>query len=173
MLSIVPVSQIPIANDCPIAEPMLLYKTCLELVEVCTKENGVGLSAVQVGVPWHLYVVKYEKGYRFFVNCRYNGTSESKILMSVEGCLSLKDQRGRLKFYRLLRHTEVRISGFELIEGEDKANLVPLDEVESGFIGIVHQHEIDHGYGVLISDFGTEIDLRKIGQSLNRSTPNA
>jgi peptide deformylase len=159
MLSIVPVEKIPIAEDCPTSDPMRVYKTCLEMVEICEKEKGVGLSAVQVGIPWHLYVLKDEK-YRFFVNCRYNPASENRIL-SVEGCLSLRDKKGRLMSYKLPRHSEVRVFGQELIEGHDKPELVSVDRVERGFIAIVHQHEIDHGFGILISHFGQEIDLRR------------
>jgi peptide deformylase len=160
MLLIVPPEQIPVAQDCPIDDLMRLYKTCLEMVDLCEKEKGAGLSAVQVGIPWHLYVLKDGQKYRFFVNCRYNAASTDRVL-SIEGCLSLRDKKGRLLSYRLARYKEVKILGHELVEGSEKPELVSVDSVQTGFIGIVHQHEIDHGYGVLIRDFGQPIDIRQ------------
>ena len=74
-MKIVPVSEIPgksVVQDCPTTtrrlSSMSVYKTCLEMKEVCELEKGIGLSAVQVGLPWRLFIVKEEDGNIVFLS---------------------------------------------------------------------------------------------------------
>ena len=136
-----------------------IYKLCLELQMFCESKQGAGLSAVQCGIPQHVFVVKaredtwYGKAnqYGYFANCTYTG-SKKKVLSS-EGCLSIPG-----KMYRVKRHETVQVKGLQLTKKDGKLILDPFDrEILFNKGGIVFQHEIDHGFGKLISDEGEEI----------------
>jgi peptide deformylase len=162
MLVIVPVEQIPkTAQYCPVDNLIKLYGTCLEMEMVCHKNQGVGLSAVQVGIPWRLYIVKHDNKCRYFVNCDYSGEGEK--IDSVEGCLSLRKEDGSLRFFKVKRFEKVKIAGKELIL-EKNLSLKDIDFEAEGMEAIVHQHEIEHaghdGKGpTLISDIGVEYEV--------------
>src|SRR5688572_16474358 len=112
-LSIVPVDKIPKEIvDCPTDNLVQLYRTCLQMAMLCIKENGIGLSAVQVGIPWRLFVVRYidngKDSFRFFLNSRYTPTTEDKE-KSLEGCLSLRDKWGELRHFQVDRYTNIKV----------------------------------------------------------------
>lgn len=152
-MQIVPVSQLPTQIiDCPTDNLLSIYRTCLEMSDLCDKSNGIGLSAVQVGIPWRLYVIKYEN-YRYFLNCQYKGIGEQ--IDSLEGCLSLPNRHFMVK-----RFSKVHVQGQELVL-ENKLKIKTFDEELEGLYAIVHQHESDHSSNILISDIGTEYDVWK------------
>jgi peptide deformylase len=154
-LEIVPVDKIPTSTSSPPTEKALLYRACQELQEVCDKHNGVGLSAVQVGLPWRLFVIRFKKHYEYFVNCRYKAVG-SDTCISVEGCLSIKTPSGEMRFFEVERFKEVQITGHQLT---DDGELIEIDRTVDGFYGTVFQHEIDHQLQILISDIGKEIHV--------------
>lgn len=169
-MQLVDVSQLPTLaeiQDVPLDDPLKIYKICQEMSEVCERENGIGLSAVQVGLPLKLFIVKsdgtcplladIEKGqYAYFVNCYYKPTDEERVV-SLEGCLSIRSQDGQLRFFQVARHKTVRIEGQCLSHDRD-LKFVRIDaEVSIVEQGIVFQHEADHHSAVLISDTGKEI----------------
>lgn len=182
-LSIVPISEIPKAGETPTDNLMSLYKTYLEMAELAEKEDGVGLAAVQVGIPWNMFVCK-PPGYTAwgcFVNCKYSGnrtvSPEHKTIVpkpfkekvaqypvhfggsreSQEGCLSLRDKYGRLQHYKLQRYIYVHVVGKRLLAGDEKPFLEDVDQIFDGVESIVFQHEIDHASGILISSLGKKI----------------
>ena len=53
-------------QDVPLDDPMKVYKLCQEMEAICERENGIGLSAVQVGIPWKLFIVKSDGSCPFF-----------------------------------------------------------------------------------------------------------
>ena len=160
-MKIVDVDLIPPVGDItetPKHDLVDLYKKCLEMAQVCVAENGVGLSAVQVGIPWKMFVVKWPNDkFGFFVDCEYEPLGEDQV-DSDEGCLSLRGEDGKLKMYRVKRYSKVKISGKALVP-EDKPVLKDVEIELEGFYGIVFQHEIDHHNGILISDTGQEVEL--------------
>jgi len=159
-MRIVSPENIPNASDVSLDELTNIYRICLLMVELCDKENGAGLSAVQVGIPSRLFIAKKSKdeNYRFFVNCDYIIPSNSKLISSIEGCLSLRQSDKKLLYYEVERFDFVKLTGKELI-AEDKVVLKDVLEDVSGFFGILIQHEIDHQNGILISDFGKPVSL--------------
>ncbi|MHA2432943.1 MAG: peptide deformylase, partial [Candidatus Thorarchaeota archaeon] len=44
--------------DVSMDDPMEVYKICQRMEILCDADNGIGLSAVQVGIPWKLFLVK-------------------------------------------------------------------------------------------------------------------
>jgi len=172
-MKIVSLDQIPKISeleDVPLDEPINLYKTCKEMEMVCELQNGVGLSAVQVGIPWNLFIIKFDETskignpgeYGYFINCKYNGittenTTEDKIV-SLEGCLSIRSPDGQLRLFQVERYRMIEVIGLRLKEPNlniEKINL----SIDSNNQGVVFQHEIDHAYDILITDIGKEIDI--------------
>jgi peptide deformylase len=114
-MKIVPVEEIPKAVETPTDDLVKLLKVCLEMQILCEKENGLGLSAVQVGIPWKLFVLKNKPGandaYSYYINCNYEPTASSKPTTSLEGCLSIRSPRGRLRLFEVERQDEIKVSG--------------------------------------------------------------
>lgn len=169
-LSIVPVDDIPkTVVDCPTTDLVDLYKLCSYMEELCEKEKGIGLSAVQVGIPWKLFIVRYNSGSVFFhhyVNCEYIPLSEEKE-KSLEGCLSLKKADGQLRYFEVERYTKIKVKG-QMLKSDPKLELIDFDKIvdPKNYYRVVYQHEIDHsGNGIfsptLISDIGKEIKIWK------------
>lgn len=165
---IVPVEQIPSSvQDCPTDNLVELYNICMTMQKVCDENNGIGLSAVQLGIPYKLFVIKkkdatfFEGAYGWFVNCEYAPTKKAKRIDSIEGCLSIKDSSGELRFFELKRYDEVRLTG-KLLQVKEPANLalVDIDCVLDGQQqSVAFQHEIDHHHMILISQLGNEVIL--------------
>lgn len=149
--------------DAPTGDLIGLYKVCLQMAHVCVEENGIGLSAVQVGIPWRLFVVRTESdehSFDYFVNCEYEPAGDGSKAPGIEGCLSLRNRDGSLRFFEVFRHRKVRLKGHRLVTDPELA-LEPVDLTAEGKYGIVYQHEVDHDQGILISDIGTELEIRR------------
>lgn len=161
---IVPVADIPSKDqiiDTPVDDLKKLYTLCCQMQYRCVTAQGVGLSALQIGIPWRLFVAvrdaKSLAKFRYFINCDYTPESEEKIL-SIEGCLSVRTEAGAIRRFKVQRYSKIRLTGKEL-KAEDKLQLVDVDEVHDGELAIILQHEADHHRGLLISDIGEEINL--------------
>lgn len=156
--SIVPVSDIPKGEDVPTDNLIEVFRVCTQLERICHDKEGVGLSAVQVGIPWKLFVTLHKgRHFRYFLNCDYAGVGEKK--KSIEGCLSLRTSDGSLRRFELDRFDTIKLTGQELVVTDKGLELKQLDDTVGGFEAIVCQHEIDHHRNVLISDIGVEIEL--------------
>ena len=162
-MNIVEVAQIPTAEDTkevPLDDLMAVYKVCTDMEKVCTESNGIGISAVQVGIPWKLFLVRHPDGYRYYLNCEYEPVDDSAKVPSIEGCLSITTETGGPRHFLVERYGKVRIRGYRL---DDMCGLRLEDvdmELELNQLGVVFQHEIDHHNSVLISDIGREIEIR-------------
>lgn len=160
MMKLVEIKDIPLGNDVPIDDLLTIYKTCQEMEFLCRKENGIGLSAVQVGLPLKLFILQNrQKEFDYYINTDYKNENLETIV-SVEGCLSIRSVTGQLRHYQVDRYKNIIINGFRL---NYKSTELKLEKVEN-FIpqlseGIVFQHEIEHQKGILISDNGNEIFL--------------
>ena len=55
-IALVPVDLIPKAIDTPTDDLMSLFRLVNKMEKLCHDEKGVGLSAVQVGIPWNLFM---------------------------------------------------------------------------------------------------------------------
>lgn len=163
MSEIVPLTSIPLGKEVDIKNLSSLLQTFSELEKVCKRENGIGLSAVQIGLPLNLFVVKFDYNSKFgpfgkfgyFLNCKYEPIGED-FVKSTEGCLSIRDN-GKLKFFELERHKTIRLIGKRFFVKKD-VFLSDIDVIlEYNSEGIVFQHEIDHQNGILISDRGRNV----------------
>lgn len=162
-------SQIPEVDkisDVPLDDMIKVYKTCQELQEICERENGIGISAVQVGIPWKLFLVKGDGTcplipageYGYFLNCSYEKDTDDKQVVSIEGCLSIRSSEGQLRLFEVERSKKITLNGF--IINNDNLDIVEINDVLTiKQQGIVFQHEIDHSRSILISDIGKEVFL--------------
>lgn len=152
-MNIVPLEEIPSKDkisDVPLDKIDEICHICEEMQKICIEHDGIGLSAVQVGIPWKLYVVKLRSGkFLQMVNCEYEPISENRM-PSIEGCLSIKGKR-----YLVPRYTEIAVIGKVL---EDKKAVDFFQKFDRfNIYCVVHQHEIDHLSAILISDIGKEV----------------
>ena len=170
-MHIVGIDEIPKLEDIKdvlLSDTASVYKTCRSMEILCDTSEGIGLSAVQVGIPWKLFIVKSDGGcpfirpkeYGYFVNCEYEPVTDEQVV-SLEGCLSVRSPEGQLRLFQVNRYTKIKIYGFRLIINDsNNMDFVPIDfEVAFHEQGVVFQHEIDHHRGKLVSDIGKEVFL--------------
>lgn len=151
-LRIVAPSEIPLGQNCP-DDLKAVYEVCLQMQEICYREDGAGLAAVQVGIPWNLFVVKLVRGYGYYLDCVYENIDSQKEV-AVEGCLSLRNDDGNLRYFEVERYLNIRVRGKKLSSNSSLSNV----EFEvTGFYSKVFQHEIDHQFQVTIDKIGKEV----------------
>ena len=100
-----------------------------------SKMKGVGLSAIQIGIPLRVAIIRTNKISLNLFNAKIIHASGCKPFKG-EGCLSIPDT-----YVNTLRMNNVTIKN-----GDGK-------EYElQGFEAVVAQHELDHWDGILILD---------------------
>ena len=157
-LHLVPKESIPIAQDVPTDDLMSIFRLAAKMEKVCVDGQGIGLSAVQVGIPWKFFIVQKGRQFEYYVNCVYEGIGDKQ--KSIEGCLSLRNADGTLKRYEVLRFEKIKIKGKQLkFSNSPSLILEDVNRTETGLYAVVFQHEIDHSFNIFISDFGKEIEL--------------
>lgn len=133
--------------------------------------NGVGLSAIQIGIPKTIGVINCGEDKIYLINPKVIEKDE-EIIFPNEGCLSLPGVFNTTKRYKhfiidnnVIEKDDFRIERiyyFYSTDSEETGN--------QGLSAIAVQHEIDHFNGKLITDFdikGTTIknDKVKIGRN--------
>jgi len=128
----------------------------LDLIEkmkkIMNENKGVGISAVQVGIPLRIMIVKdcdREKDL-IFINPQIIKLSKNEIPFR-EGCLSFPG------YYAVI----IRPEKAKIVAKNEKWEDI---EIESGgLIGRAFQHEIDHMNGIVFIDHVKDLnDLEKI-----------
>jgi peptide deformylase len=152
---LVELKDIPPSTKNPLESmgPIEIFKICNQMEKVCRDNNGIGLSAVQVGLPLDLFVLNRNESYEYYLNCRYEPAGDK--VHSIEGCLSLLDESGSIRRFEVQRHSSVIVKG-QRLNGVDVEDF---NSTEVGLYSIVFQHEIDHSFGIFIKDIGKEIYL--------------
>ena len=120
-----------------------------ELIQICKKSNGVGISAPQVGKNINLFILWskpnkiYPKAPKFGPEVVINPKilNKSKIVeKGFEGCLSIPGIRAKV-----LRHKNIEVSYTNL-------GGIIVKQKFSDFVARIFQHEFDHLRGILILD---------------------
>jgi len=165
---IVPVQDIPLGEEVPLDDLFKIYVVCQKLEVICEKEKGIGISAVQVGIPWNLFIIKSETGFDYFVNCYYISIPEicspftcTKINV-LEGCLSIRSNNGKPRYFNVERFSKIMVTGKKLVFENKDLSLKEIKSEISDFKAVVMQHELDHSKGILISSIGEEVDIYKL-----------
>ena len=131
-------------------DEMIEYLTNSQIEELAEKYNlrpGMGLSAIQLGIPKRYFVVvnEYDEG-KFenyiIINPKIVSTSAEKIYVELgEGCLSVNREVDGI----IPRYARVTIEGYD--EEGNKIRVRGREEVAIAF-----QHEMDHLNGILFYD---------------------
>ncbi len=116
------------------------YKRTIEdMFSVMYEHKGVGLSAIQIGVPIRLIVADVGEGREIFINPKIVRIGGTKKLMQ-EGCLSFPGI-----YENVMRFTKITVS-YKDVDGNDKTLNA------SGLRAQMLQHEIEHLDGILLGD---------------------
>jgi peptide deformylase len=116
-----------------------LLKLAEEMKVIMNKNNGIGLAAIQVGIPIRMIVVKDSEGDHILINPEIKKLSK-KLCKYSEGCLSFPE------LFEEIERPERVIVHAENPEGQ----LLEIDT--EGILARVLQHEIDHLEGVVFMD---------------------
>lgn len=153
-MKLVPINEIPLGGETPLNDIDKLIKICQEMADLCIRENGIGLAAVQVGIPWNLFIYKIGDSFVCFINSDYEGIGDK--IESIEGCLSIKTEDGKLRSFKVKRFPKVRLKG-KILFFQFNKKIKNFDSIFEGIDAIVAQHESEHAKMILISDIGEEI----------------
>jgi len=120
-------------------------KLAADMLETMYEAPGIGLAAIQIGVPTRMVVIDVAKQDepkepRIFINPEVMHSSDERSVYE-EGCLSIPEYYAEVE-----RPATVRVS---YIDGEGKKQEVEAD----GLLATCLQHEIDHLNGVLFIDY--------------------
>ncbi|MBQ2909244.1 MAG: peptide deformylase [Bacilli bacterium] len=131
-------------------EEMIEYLTNSQIPEMAEKYNlrpGMGLAAIQLGIPKRYFVVvnEYDEGQfetYIMINPRMISNSMEKIYVDQgEGCLSVNREVDGI----IPRYARVTFEAYDL-EGR-KINVRAREE-----LAIAFQHELDHLNGMMFTD---------------------
>ena len=143
----------------PVAEvDKQIQKIMDDMLETMYSANGIGLAAIQIGVPKNLIVIdlltkEKKKNPMFFVNPKIIKKS-SKMSKYEEGCLSIPNL-----FAEIQRPSDCEIEYLDY-EG-NKTSLKA-----TGLLATCIQHEMDHLKGILFIDYLSKLKRDRILKKL-------
>jgi peptide deformylase len=123
-----------------------------DMFETMREAGGVGLAAVQIGVPLRVVVVEVPEEMEdesagtslVLINPELARTSR-EMEEGIEGCLSVPGWVGEVS-----RHTRVTVKGLDRHGKKTRLRA-------NGYLARVLQHEIDHVNGILFIDKADEV----------------
>jgi peptide deformylase len=136
-----------------------------DMFETMYEAPGIGLAAIQVGVPARVIVMDLSKREaeaepRVFINPEITWSSEEQSLYE-EGCLSIPDVHEDVE-----RPARVKIRYLDL-EGK------PHEEDAEGLFATCIQHEVDHVNGVLFIDHISKLKRERIIKKFTKAAKKA
>ena len=125
-----------------------------DMFETMYEAPGIGLAAIQIGVPKRVVTMDLSKKEddhqpQVFINPELIWTSDNKATRE-EGCLSIPDY-----YEEVERPAEVKVKYLDL-DGK------PQEIEASGLLATCLQHEIDHTNGVLFIDYLSKLKRDRI-----------
>ena len=135
-----------------------------DMLETMYEAPGIGLAAVQIGVPKRIIVMdigrdENNKEPRFFVNPVIKNKNEVKSIYE-EGCLSVPDQ-----FAEIERPNTCEV---EYLDYNGEKKVLKAD----GLLATCIQHEMDHLEGVLFIDYLSKLKKSMIIKKLSKIKSN-
>lgn len=154
-------------QDVPIEPIHSLLKTCSQMERVCESSRGIGLSAVQVGLPWKLFILKgngcplIDSGkYGYFINCEYESTHDAKRVISLEECLSSRSHSGQVRHFQVERYDKIRLQGTRIcVDGNRFVAKYFTQIYDMCGQSVAFQKFIDMQMRVIVSEIGKEVFL--------------
>ena len=136
-----------------------------DMFETMYDAPGIGLAAIQVGVPKRILVIDLQepeeeegepvKDPRVFINPEIVESSDEEVPYT-EGCLSVPDQ-----FAEVDRPDRIRARWLDLY-GKQR------DEEITGLLAVCLQHEMDHLNGILFIDHLSRLKRQMILKKLDK-----
>jgi len=132
-----------------------------DMLETMYAANGIGLAAIQIGIPKRIIVMdiskdKYKKEPRYFVNPIIKNKDTIKSTYE-EGCLSVPDQ-----FAEIDRPKKCDI---EYLDYNGKKKILNAE----GLLATCIQHEMDHLEGILFIDYLSKLKKSMIIKKLSKT----
>ena len=153
-MALLPIVEVPDPRLRKISSPVEtvddeVRKLVADMFETMYAAPGIGLAAIQVGVPKRILVIDLQepeeeggapvKDPRVFINPEILAHSDQEVPYT-EGCLSVPDQYAEVD-----RPDRIRAKWLDL-DGK------PRDEEITGLLATCLQHEMDHLNGILFID---------------------
>ena len=131
-----------------------------DMLETMYAANGIGLAAIQVGVPKRIIVMdiskeENKKEPRYFVNPIIKNKDPLKTTYE-EGCLSVPNQ-----FAEIDRPSKCEV---EYLDYDGNKKLLKAD----GLLATCIQHEMDHLEGILFIDYLSKLKKSMIIKKLSK-----
>ena len=135
-----------------------------DMLETMYHANGIGLAAIQIGVPKRIIVMdisqdKEKKNPKYFVNPIIKNKDSEKATYE-EGCLSVPEQ-----FAEIDRPSKCEV---EYLDYNGKKQLLKAD----GLLATCIQHEMDHLEGILFIDYLSKLKRSMIVKKLSKLKSN-
>ena len=135
-----------------------------DMLETMYAANGIGLAAIQIGVPKRIIVMdlsrnEEKKEPRYFVNPNIMNINSIKNTHE-EGCLSVPEQ-----FAEIDRPSKCEV---EYLDYNGKKQLLKAD----GLLATCIQHEMDHLEGILFIDYLSKLKKSMIIKKLSKLKSN-
>ena len=137
-----------------------LQKLMDDMLETMYAAPGIGLAAIQVGVPKRVIVIDISpkdlpKKPMYFVNPEITKKSENNSIYE-EGCLSVPGQ-----FAEIIRPDKCNIKYLDYYGKAKELNA-------EGMLATCIQHEIDHLEGILFIDYLSKLKKSMIVKKLSK-----
>ena len=139
-------------------------KLMKDMLETMYDANGIGLAAIQIGVPKRIIVMDLSKDGekkepRYFVNPIIKNKNEKKNTYE-EGCLSVPNQ-----FAEIDRPSSCEV---EYLDFNGDKKILKAD----GLLATCIQHEMDHLEGILFIDYLSKLKKSMIIKKLSKNKSN-
>ena len=136
-----------------------------DMLETMYAANGIGLAAIQIGIPKRIIVIdlnreEIQKEPMYFVNPVIKNKDPLKATYE-EGCLSVPNQ-----FAEIDRPIKCEV---EYIDYDGEKKLLKAD----GLLATCIQHEMDHLEGILFIDYLSKLKRSMIIKKLSKKKSTA
>ena len=130
-----------------------------DMLETMYAANGIGLAAIQIGIPKRIIVMDISKDGKknpmYFVNPRIKNKDKEKTTYE-EGCLSVPDYFAEVE---RPKYCEV-----EYLDYNGESKVLEAD----GLLATCIQHEMDHLEGILFIDYLSKLKKTMIVKKLSK-----
>ena len=137
----------------PVAPTEDIDRILYYMSKVLKQANGIGLAAAQIGVNKQIFIMSppepFRKSRRIVVFLNPKISQELYPYDVDEGCLSIPGEQHKVK-----RYGSIRLEADMYLNRNFREKI---DEVFTGMLAQIIQHEVDHLRGKLINDASTTI----------------
>ena len=174
-MALLPIVEVPDPRLRKISSPVEavddeVRKLVADMFETMYAAPGIGLAAIQVGVPKRILVIDLHepeeeggapvKDPRVFINPEVLETSD-ELQVYQEGCLSIPDQYADVERPAVIR-----------ARWQDRDGTVREEQLE-GLLAVCLQHEMDHLEGILFIDHLSRLKREMVLKKLMKARQKA